>query len=319
MNIEDTNSKFDFEDDLSTKESLRKIRIEFIKRGIRNVILIALIFVMYMVYLMLCQSNMFVSEISQISPLNECTLDWTLGWAFFSTSIFLSVYLVRLIFIKFTPSLMRYVEKEIGKIGFKFKKRFESGALFLILNSVALAILVYVDLGVIVFDNSVDSFYLQSLIVLYMGICLVVPIFWCFYYDKFIIKLRNNYYIYLDFHYRIRSKKDSESDIIGIHFTSNRLCSRFDQSGRLIHEKISAVRWLPRSGKKRIGIDPYLHFHEFSVPVNFQKQFLNIALALSDWEKCYAVKKRTMTSENPDQKKKDLDQSTNRLFHKFQT
>ncbi|GAG79128.1 unnamed protein product, partial [marine sediment metagenome] len=52
-----------------------------------------------------------------------------------------------------------------------------------------------------------------------------------------------------------------------------------------IYSKISEDRWLIRSEPS--AISPYLYFEEYSVPFNFQKQFLNIVLALNDWENNY--------------------------------
>jgi len=53
----------------------------------------------------------------------------------------------------------------------------------------------------------------------------------------------------------------------------------------VIYSKISEDRWLIRSEPS--AISPYLYFEEYSVPFNFQKQFLNIVLALNDWENNY--------------------------------
>jgi len=55
--------------------------------------------------------------------------------------------------------------------------------------------------------------------------------------------------------------------------------------GKYIYSKISEDRWLIRSEPS--AISPFLHFEEYSVPFNFQKQFLNIVLALNEWENHY--------------------------------
>ena len=83
----------------------------------------------------------------------------------------------------------------------------------------------------------------------------------------------------------IRNKKTSPY-FLGILLSSNKLCSKFNKSGKSMHSYISQYRWLRR--KKPKHLSAYLHFQEFSIPVNFQKQFLNIVLALNQWEKNYS-------------------------------
>lgn len=104
-----------------------------------------------------------------------------------------------------------------------------------------------------------------------------------FFNDKFVVKLKPNLFVLFNFHYHLRKKRGYDPNLVGIYLTSNRLCSKFNRDGKFAHTKISEVRWLPRKGKANIDINPFLHFREFSAPINFQKQFLNIALALNEW------------------------------------
>jgi hypothetical protein len=176
------------------------------------------------------------------------------------------------------------MKKEIHNIGLKFQKRFASSSLFLMLNSGAVALLIYIDFGIIQLDGSYIGNGVQSFIILYLILSITIPVIWIFVNDKFVAKLKQNFYVLFEFHYKIRKKRGYDPNLVGIYLTSNRLCSRFNKSGKETHSKISEIRWLPRNGKTKHELNPYLHFHEFSAPVNFQKQFLNISLALNEWD-----------------------------------
>ena len=114
---------------------------------------------------------------------------------------------------------------------------------------------------------------------------IALPIIWIFRNDKFVIKVKENVFVLCDLYYSLSKKEDYDPNLVGIILTSNRLCSKFDKSGKYIYSKISETRWLKKNDNS--AISPYLHFQEFSVPYNFQKQFLNITLALNEWENNY--------------------------------
>ena len=115
--------------------------------------------------------------------------------------------------------------------------------------------------------------------------------------DKFIIKLKDNFYIIFDFQFKISKPKKDDANLVGIHLTSNRLSPKNDRCGRVIHSKIAKRRWLSR--KKKSKLNPYLHFYEFSTPLNFQKQFLNIALALTEWQNYYGSRVMCFNARTP--------------------
>ncbi|MFX1497713.1 MAG: hypothetical protein ACFFBH_09320 [Promethearchaeota archaeon] len=274
----------DFEDENQIVNSLKIIKSEYYRKAIKGFISIVLILGVYLIYLILCyQPNMVLNNDIYVSTIRHYSFNLTVGWAFFSISIYVVIYLIKLIKLKFTPSLICFLKKEMKNIGFEFKKRYTSSLLFIMLNSGAIALLLYVDFGVIQFDGSQLSTFIQSIIILYLIISIALPICWIFFNDKFVVKLKPNLFVLFNFHYHLRKKRGYDPNLVGIYLTSNRLCSKFNRDGKFAHTKISEVRWLPRKGKANIDINPFLHFREFSAPINFQKQFLNIALALNEW------------------------------------
>ncbi|MFX1590731.1 MAG: hypothetical protein ACFFC1_21570 [Promethearchaeota archaeon] len=290
---EKTFSEIYFEDEESIINSLKVIKSEYFKKAIKAFFCILFILTIYLIYLILWfQPNIFLPNNTTLeitSTIRKISFNLTTGWAFFSISIFITAYLIKLIRMKFTPSLICFMKKEVHNIGLKFQKRFASSSLFLMLNSGAVALLIYIDFGIIQLDGSYISNVIQSLIILYLILSITIPVIWIFVNDKFVAKLKQNFFVLFEFHYKIRKKRGYDPNLVGIYLTSNRLCSRFNKSGKEAYSKISEIRWLPRKGKTNFELNPYLHFHEFSAPVNFQKQFLNITLALNEWDENYIL------------------------------
>jgi len=286
--------ELNFEDEQGLKESAQIIKSEYYKKALKSSLYIAIVLIVGFIYLVFgylphmdnTSFPYFLVTESSTPVSNGFSLDLTLGWSFFSTSIFLIIHFIRLIKVKFTPSLIRFIEKETKYAGFEFKRIFDSVGLFVILNAMSISLLFYLESNLIRFDNSPWSNVFKNFLLFYLLISLTLPIVWVFRNDKFVIKVKNNVFIQCDLHYNSKKNKNYDTNLIGIILTSNRLCSKFDRSGKFIYSKISEGRWLVRNASS--AISPYLHFEEYSVPFNFQKQFLNIILALNEWENNYA-------------------------------
>jgi len=278
-----------FEDEESVKLSIKIMKKEFIKKNIKIFLAIIATITFYGSYLIInhLYKASYGYSITTFAETDQYTysLNLTLTWSVFSICIFLSIYLIRLLYLKFTPSVVKYLKKEFEFIGFQFQRRYDSGIIFLILNILSITLLTYFDFNLLYFFNSSTSFFIRNIIFIYLFLSLVIPIIWGFWHDKFLIKLKNKFFITFDFQFNLLNKKGIDPNLIGIFLTSNRLCSRFNKLGKENHREISEVRWLPR--KKKIfsisSMSPYLHFYEFSALTNIQSQFLNIALALRDF------------------------------------
>ncbi len=285
--------ELNFEDQQSLEDSVKIIRSEYIKKALKSIVYIVIVLSVALSYLLFAYlpyiekkffTNLLATE--SFSPGgNSFPLNLTLSWTLFSTCIFLIVYFFQTSQVKFTPSLIKYIERETKYAGFEFIKKIESVGLFMVLTAVSIAILFYIDIRFIQFNNTNWSIFFQHSFFVYLLTSLVLPIVFIFRNDKFAIKIKDNVFILCNLHYNFRKNKDYDPSLLGIILTSNRLCSKFDKSGKYIHSKISEDRWLVK--REPYIISPFLHFKEFSVPFNFQKQFLNIVLALNEWENNY--------------------------------
>ena len=292
------NTDLIFEDDESTINSIEIIRKEFFKKTIRSLIYIVIIITIYTLYLIITyQPDLFGNDPVLNTISHTAFSNLTIAWSLFSTTIFSIVYLFKLIYMKFTPSLISFIKNESSNIGFEFEKKYNSSLLFLLLNSISISILIYMDFGVIQFHNSPFDLLFQVTFVLYLVLCLVIPVIWALVNDKYIIKLKENFYIIFDFQFKIRKPNEEDSNLVGIRLTSNRLSSKFDKCGKIVYSRISQRRWLSRRKKSRLN--PYLYFHEFSTPINFQKQFLNMALALNEWQEYYGSRILCFNARTP--------------------
>ena len=286
-------TELNFEDEQSIKNSLKTIKSEYIKKALKSILYISIVLAVILSnllygYFPYIEKNIFTGLLASESSTPGgyvLSLNFTLSWTVFSTSIFLIIYFIKLSRVKFTPSLIRYIERETKYAGFEFIKKIESVGLFLLLSTVSIVILFYIDTRLIQFNNTFWSLFFRYSFFAYLLLSLVLPIVFIFRNDKFVIKVKDNLFVLCDLCYNLRKNKEHDPNLLGIILTSNRLCSRFDKSGKYIYSKISEDRWLIRNDSS--AISPFLHFEEYSAPINFQKQFLNIVLALNEWENNY--------------------------------
>jgi len=286
-------TELNFEDEQGIKNSLKTIKSEYIKKALKSILYISIVLAVILSnllygYFPYIEKNIFTGLLASESSTPGgyvLSLNFTLSWTVFSTSIFLIIYFIKLSQVKFTPSLIRYIERETKYAGFEFIKKIESVGLFLLLSTVSIVILFYIDTRLIQFNNTFWSLFFRYSFFAYLLLSLVLPIVFIFRNDKFVIKVKDNLFVLCDLRYNLRKNKEHDPNLLGIILTSNRLCSRFDKSGKYIYSKISEDRWLIRNNPS--AISPFLYFKEYSVPINFQKQFLNIVLALNEWENNY--------------------------------
>jgi hypothetical protein len=286
--------ELNFEDEQGFKDSVKTIRSEYIKKALKSMIYISIVLTIVLSnllygYLPYIEKSFFTGLLATESSSSGgyvLSLNLTLSWTLFSSSIFFIIYYIKVSQVKFTPSLIRYIERETKYAGFEFRKKIESVGSFLVLSVVSIVILFYIDTRLIQFDHSFWSIFFRYSFLMYLLLSLVLPIVFIFRNDKFVIKVKDNVFVLCDLHLNLRKKKEYDPNLLGIILTSNRLCSKFDKSGKYIHSKISENRWLIRNEPSTIS--PFLYFEEYSVPFNFQKQFLNIVLALNEWENNYS-------------------------------
>ncbi|MBY9009342.1 MAG: hypothetical protein KGD74_05695 [Candidatus Lokiarchaeota archaeon] len=285
--------ELNFEDEQGFKDSVKTIRSEYIKKALKSTIYIIIVLTIIISnllygYLPYIERNFFTTFLATESSGSGgyvFSMNLTLGWTLLSTSIFLIIYFIKVSQIKFTRSLIKYIERETKYAGFEFIKKIESVGLFMVLTTVSIVILINIDIRVIQFNNTFWSVFFKYSFFLYLIQSLILPIIFIFRNDKFIIKVKDNVFVLCNLHYHLRKNKEYDPNLLGIILTSNKLCSKFDKSGKNIYSKISEHRWLIRNETSLIS--PFLHFEEYSVPINFQKQFLNIVLALNEWENNY--------------------------------
>ncbi|MFX1487649.1 MAG: hypothetical protein ACFFBI_00755 [Promethearchaeota archaeon] len=288
--------ELNFESEDDTSNSLRIIRSEFLIKGIKGILLLSIIIIILII------TSIFVEFPSQNYIPVFVTLSWrspsgkidqpnplisVFSWFLFSIGIFLVFYFIKSIQNRSTPSILKLLKNELKNLGFETQKESSSYKIFLILNFGGLIILL-----LIVFDiSNFKSIFIRDLfmvfIAVYLTISLIIPIIWRFFFDRYIVKLKKHYYILLHPNYKIRKIKKKDNLPLGIYITSNRIAFKLNKDNKNLYNKISENRWLPRKRKSPLltyYLNPCLHFHEFSTPINFQKQFLNVVLALQEWD-----------------------------------
>lgn len=222
-----------------------------------------------------------------ISALQPSRFSFTINWTLFSVGTYLIFYIIKFILMKITPSLKQYISNEINNLGYKIDEKNRSLFSFLILNSIAVLILFLIELRIINFNIIILNNFSKGFFICYLFLAVFIPVLWRLFYDGLRVKLIYNYQIYINPYFRIRKSKSEDYQLIHVYLTSNRIAYKFNNAKKERYNKIAESRWLPRKKRSFISkyrFSPFLRFYEFSTPSNIQKPFLNIALALQEWD-----------------------------------
>jgi len=276
----------DFEDDLIFN-SYSIIRSEFLLKGFKQLIYFFIVLVIIVIYsIIIYPLYLRPDNDIGISTLQPKNFNFTINWTIFSIGTFLIFYIIKVALTRNTTSLKEYIKHEISSIGFKIQQQKKSWILFFILNCFSILYVFLLELELIDFKTSTLTI-LKGCLITYLTFSLIIPLLWLFLYDRLAVKLKGNYKILIEPYFRILKKKIKEYHLIALYLRSNKLAFRFNKYKERLYISIAENRWLPRKKKSLIskyGLNLFMRFYEFSTPLNLQNQFLNIVLALQDWE-----------------------------------
>lgn len=288
MKEHNTSKELDFGLNDNESKPYYKIKTEFRKKGRKLLTYIFVILIIFVIHFALIYPIYLIPDEGVfISGLTPYRFNLTINWTVFSISTFGIFYLIKIVFMKFTPSLKEQIINDINILGFKFQEKRQSWILFLILNSISGLLLFLIELDIISVNNPIITMLFKWVLIAFLCISILVPIFWRIFYDGLKIKLKDKYHVSINPYYKIGKKDAKDSKLIGIFLTSNKIFNKFNKNKKKLYIQITSARWLPRKRKtivSKYGLSPFLRFYEFSTPLNFQKQFLNIVLALQEWD-----------------------------------
>ncbi len=269
-------------------ESYNKIKSEYRKIANRLIKYLSIIAIIIIIHFSIVYPVFLIPEEGvSISGLTPYRFNLTINWSVFTVSVFLLFYLIKIGLMRITPYIKKHIKNELNTLGFDVKEKRKSWIIFLTLNCISVLLLFFIELNFLSFTD--PNFYnlFQGILIIWLSISILIPISWRFFHDGLIIHVKGKYRIYINPNYKLRERKGEDSQLIGIFLTSNRITYKFSKKKIILYTQIAESRWLPKvrmSIISKYGLSPFLRFHEFSTPINFQKQFLNIVSALQEWD-----------------------------------
>ena len=106
--------ELNFEDEQGFKDSVKTIRSEYIKKALKSIIYISIVLTIVLSnllygYLPYIEKSFFTGLLATESSSSGgyvLSLNLTLSWTLFSSSIFFIIYYIKVSQVKFTPSLI---------------------------------------------------------------------------------------------------------------------------------------------------------------------------------------------------------------------
>jgi len=239
-------------------------------------LIIALFFINTIYYFISLQ--LFISNL-------RLFLDQIVTWFFFI--IYLSIHFFQITTIKFSPTLVNFLNRELNDMSFEIHRKYKTGLSFFLFNSFTVVIVIFINLVFILSNDYFITSLIIRLILVYIFSSITIPILRGVFHDKFLVTLKTPYFVQIDFQFKFLKHIEVESNMIRIYLTSNKLGLKSEKRGFNFYKEISEKRWLPQKGKiifQIFQLNPYLYFHESSTPINFKEHFLNIVSAIREWD-----------------------------------
>ena len=201
--------------------------------------------------------------------------------------IYLTIHFFQLSSVKFSPTLVNFIKRELSSVDFEIQKKYKTGLSFFLFNSFTVLIFVLFNITLYYSTNDFITSLFIRLIIIYIFSSIIIPSLLGVLHDEFLVKLKTPYFIHIDLQFRLIKHKEVESKMIRINMISNKLCLKSNRRGFNLHKEISEKRWLPL--KRNLNSlayhrKSYLYFHEFSNPINIKEQFLNLVSAIREWD-----------------------------------
>ena len=271
-----------FENEENTLKSLQVIRKEYIRNSIKVYLSLIFMAVAYLTYFIFIYQ---ISFGSLYSLNNVIIIEQITAWSFFILYLLFHFFVLR--FIRFSPSLIRYLKYEINYMGFELRKKSKISVSFFLFNTLSIILFLISYLSIIYIEDFRLKIIVIRFLIIYIFISITYPIIRGLMQDRFIVRLTKGHYIKFHLFFRIIKPKGLEPQSIRIFLSSNRLCFKFNNEKKIIYNNITETKWLPKNGRKILPIfslNPYLHFHEFAIPINLQTQIYNLVGAIKDWD-----------------------------------
>ncbi len=269
--------EIDFENTENTTQFFTLIKTEYLKNLYKIYFWLIILVIMYVIY------QLFLTLFSQ--TITIFIVDQVIMGALFS--FYLLIHFFSLTYTRFTPTIIKYLEKELSMLDYKIQRKYKIKLSNYLFTFISIIVFVFVIIGIYYYsNNSVISLIMRLLIVfIFSGI--TIPVLRGRLHDIFLVNLRNSYFVQIELQLKLIKHKEVESQMVKIFMTSNKLSPKADQSGHALYKKISEKRWLQRKDNRNLPhfmSKNYLYFHEYATLINFKEHILNIVSAIREWD-----------------------------------
>lgn len=266
--------EIDFKNNENIATFFSNVKKEYFRNLFKILILLVFLSLIYIIYYTLFPHSSF--------PNVRFLL---FSWGFFL--FYLYIYFFQLTSIKFSPTLIKFLNKELSILDFQVQRKYKTGLFFSLFNSLTIVIFILIIILINFSTNDIVISLILRLILVYFFSSILIPILRGILHDKFIIKLKAPYFIQIELQFKLIKHMEVESQMIRIYMTSNKLGKKSDQQISNSFLEISNKRWLPRKGRLKLPnflSNSNLYFYEYSTIINFKEHFLNLVSAVREWD-----------------------------------